>query len=103
MGLRHRAVHKPRMHRIDPDVVFGVLDRYRLGKNAYRALGSVVAGRRAASHNAVDGGDVDDGAATGPSHLRDGGPDSKENSFHVDVHHPVPSVPVRLFHTRRGD
>src|SRR4030095_8453850 len=93
----HLSVNRTRMHRVAADLVFGVLDGGRLGKESYRAFrGGVRRGAIGTSDQSGCRGDVDDGAATRLPHSGDGVLRPEEDALDIDRHNAVPVVFGRL-------
>jgi len=67
----HGGIREAWMHRVDPDVLFGVLDSGRLGEQPNGPLGGMIGSGAGNSDDPVDGRDVYDGAAANLTHLWD--------------------------------
>ena len=68
----HRSVDGPRMYGVGSNALWPVLHRSRLGEQAHCPLRGAVGRARPAAHQTGGGGYVDNGAAPGLSHFRDG-------------------------------
>ena len=101
-GLGHRRVDETRMHRVHADLVRRVLDRGGLGEDAHRALRGVIGGVGVRADDAADRRDVDDRAAAGALHGRDGGLGAEEDAGRVDLHDPVPLLERLVGQPRPG-
>ena len=89
--LRHGRHDGSRMNGVGPDTVLRVLDGRGLGEETHRALGRLVLRARVVrAHEAELGRDVDDGAATGPSHGGDHRARAEKDAGGVDGHDPLP-------------
>src|SRR6266850_3323297 len=88
------------MNGVGPYAFSGVLDRRRLGEETHRPFGGMIGSRAGATHQPVDGGDVDDGASPSLTHLRDGMLGAQEHPLAIHV---LDQVPLLYCKPIKGD
>ena len=87
------------MDGVGPDTLGSVLDSRGLGEYAYRSLGRVVGWlRNLVADDAGDLRDVDDGASSSLTHLRNDSFRPEEHALGVHVHDQVPGFGVGVLH-----
>src|SRR5206468_2497125 len=74
------------------DMIAGVIDGDLAGEAEDAGFGGGVGGIVGPAVHALDGGDVDDGAAPAPDHGGDGKPAGAVDAGEVHIDHPLPAL-----------
>src|SRR5713226_8787653 len=90
--IDHLRRDRPRMHRVHPYLILGVMDRRNLREQPYGPLAAGVGRRWSRPHQARDRRDVDDRASAAPAHRGYRRPHAEPYALLIDIHDRVPQL-----------